>query len=83
MKYTVVWTPVAERRLTQLWLNSRMRSEIRRAADHIDASLAENPYDYGESREGKQRIVLEHPIGVLVEVNDADRQVRVLAIWSY
>jgi len=83
MNYTVVWTPAAERRLTQLWLGSRARTEIRRAADGIDAALARNPHDCGESRDAGRRIVLEYPIGVLVEVNDRKRLVRVLSAWDF
>ena len=83
MNYTVVWTQAAERRLTQLWLGSRIRAEIRRAADEIDAALARNPHDCGESRDEGRRIVLVFPLGVLVDIDEAQRQVRVLSVWNF
>ena len=67
MKYTVVWTEAAERRLTQLWLSSRMRHAIRDAADQIDILLEGNPAECGESRDRGQRMLLLPPLGVLFE----------------
>jgi hypothetical protein len=83
MKYAVVWMPVAEQRLTQLWLGSRMRHAISDAADQIDAALERNPHDCGESRDGDRRVMHKQPLGVLFEINDDGRQVRVLSVWSY
>jgi hypothetical protein len=70
MNYMVVWTAVAESRLTQMWLASRMRHAIRDAADQIDAALERNPQQCGESREKGQRIMLQSPLGVLFEIDD-------------
>jgi hypothetical protein len=82
MKYTVVWTPVAERRLTELWLGSRMRYAMQEAADAIDVALGKSPSDCGESRDGRQRIFFREPLGVLFEIIEGNRQVRVLSVWQ-
>lgn len=83
MKYSVVWSSEAERQLTQLWLGSRMRSEIANAANEIDAMLAQNPHECGESRDATRRFVLTYPLGVIIDISDLDRLVRVLSIWSF
>ena len=83
MNYDVVWNAVAERRLTHLWLSSRLRYAIKDAADRIDAMLARNPHDCGESREEEQRVMLIWPLGVNFEVDEARRRVRVTTVWSY
>jgi hypothetical protein len=83
MKYTVVWTAVAERRLTQLWLGSRKRRAIRDAADRMDAALRQDPNECGESRDGNRRVMLIWPLGVFFDVDGDRRQVRVLSVWDY
>jgi len=83
MNYEVVWNAVAEHRLTQLWLSSRLRLAIRSAADRIDAMLALNPHDCGESRAGQERVMLVWPLGIYFEIDELGRRVRVTAVWSY
>ena len=83
MNFTVVWTPMAERRLTQLWLATRMRHAIKDATDQIDAALGRSPHECGESRDVGRRMMFVWPLGVLFEVNDDQRQVRVLSVWNY
>jgi len=83
MIYTVVWNAVAERRLTQLWLSSRLRHAIKDAADRMDSMLARNPHDCGESREGNARVMLIWPLGVNFEIDEPQRRVRVTAVWSF
>lgn len=82
MKYTVIWTPVSEQRLAELWVASRMRHAIKEAAFRIDAMLERRPNDAGESRNAGRRMMFEWPLGVLFEVSDQARQVRVLSIWQ-
>lgn len=36
MKFTVVWRPLSENHLAELWTNSPDRDEITKAADAID-----------------------------------------------
>jgi hypothetical protein len=56
MKWTVVWIPNAESELAQLWLDAPDRTELSHAAEKIDAELASNPLDFGESRVADERI---------------------------
>ena len=83
MKYKVVWTRAAESRLAQMWLASRMRHLIKEAADEIDASLAQNPYDSGESRDADRRVTFLWPVGVLFTIDEIQKQVKVVSVWQY
>jgi hypothetical protein len=81
MKYTVVWLPSAERDLTDLWLNAPDLPVVSDAADELDAQLARSPEDLGESRFENVRMAFAGPLGILFEVQDADKLVRVLRVW--
>jgi hypothetical protein len=81
VNYTVVWAIDAERELAAIWTSSADRSIIAEAADSLDKQLSRNPTDVGESRPNVQRIAYSLPLGVRFEVLDADRLVRVLAVW--
>jgi hypothetical protein len=83
MKYTVLWTGVAEDRLAGLWIDAPDRTLIALAADTIDRLLSEDPHQQGESREGNTRITFCYPLAVEFEVVEEDRTVFVLAVWSY
>lgn len=60
-----------------------MRHAIKDAAFQIDVVLERHPNDAGESRDAGRRIMFEWPLGVLIEVSDQDRQVRVLSVWKW
>ncbi len=81
MKYTVVWKPAAERHLMEIWMRADNRDAIARAADNLDASLAHDPDEQGESREEGVRVTFVAPLGINFEIAASDRQVRVLAVW--
>ncbi|HEY2414407.1 MAG TPA: hypothetical protein VGI40_19335 [Pirellulaceae bacterium] len=83
MKYTVVWKPEAERRLTELWMAASDPEGLADAANLIERELAVNPAAVGEQRIGSIRIVFVPPLGVHFRVNSEDRQVLVLAVWSF
>ncbi|MCE9544795.1 MAG: hypothetical protein K8T25_04650 [Planctomycetia bacterium] len=83
MKYTVLWTPSAERQLTRLWLDATDRDAVRGAADRLDEILAERPSTLGESRHGEFRIALIPPLGFEYKVQEADRLVKVIAVWTF
>ena len=82
MKWTVIWKPLAERTLAELWNENPARQELTDAANRIDALLKHSADIVGESREGNRRILLEPPLGVVYEVNELDRTVTVLAVWQ-
>jgi hypothetical protein len=81
MKYTVVWKPAAERHLMEIWMRADDRDAVARAADGLDAALARDADQQGESREDGVRVTFATPLGIDFEVSPADRQVRVLAVW--
>jgi hypothetical protein len=43
MKYTVLWTPYAESKLAELWMQASSRQSVSEAADKIDEFLRQNP----------------------------------------
>ncbi len=78
MKYTVFWTPSAERNLAELWLQSPDREVIRSAADTLDSLLRVDAHRRGESRYESLRVLLAAPLGIDVDVDENDRTVWVL-----
>jgi len=83
MSWKVVWKPEAERRLTSIWLSDRMRQRITDATHEIDAVLATDPLNAGESRDGNDRVLFAKPLGALVEVLQDMHMVNVLEVWRY
>ncbi len=81
MKFKVTWLPSAENRLAELWLGSRIASQITRAADQLDALLAENPFAVGESRSDDFRIAFESPLAITLLVDEPAREVVILHVW--
>jgi hypothetical protein len=82
MKYTVSWSKESQSRLAELWMESSHQADLAAAADEIDRILAIRPLAVGESRTGNSRILFQPPLGVLYEVSDDDRAVRVWSVWS-
>jgi plasmid stabilization system protein ParE len=81
MKYSVFWSPSAERDLAELWLNhSDLRSKITAASDSIDALLRTAPQERGESRFGTVRILIVSPLVVDFQVFADDLRVEVLSV---
>lgn len=76
--FEVTWHDDAARGLAAVWLNSRDRRSITRAAHEIDAVLRKNPLLVGESRTGKDRVVFIGPIGVIYRVFSRTKKVLVL-----
>jgi hypothetical protein len=55
--------------LMSLLSADRFRQQITECAYQIDAALAMNPYEFGESRVGDTRIGFAPPLGALIEVD--------------
>jgi plasmid stabilization system protein ParE len=83
MRFTILWTPTAERDLAELWLQAADREAIRSAADTLDHLLRENAHLHGESRYDSLRVVHAAPLGVDIDVDQGDRVVWVLRVWRY
>ena len=81
MRFTVSWTKEAEDTLTDLWLEAADRDAVKQASDTIDRLLASNPLGVGESRPVNFRILFEAPLGVVYDVRELDRHVKVWSVW--
>lgn len=81
MRFTVTWLPSADAELAQIWIDSSDRKLVTLAAKEIERQLSNDPLNIGESRGGNERIVIERPLGVLVEVLEDDRLAKVLHVW--
>jgi hypothetical protein len=82
MKYTVLWTPRAERALADVWIAADDRKEVTAAASKIDVLLAKKPASVGDLRFDTVRTLLVPPLGVDYEVIEGDRIVYVLFAWD-
>jgi plasmid stabilization system protein ParE len=81
--YTVLWSPVAENRLADLWTSGPDRGPVAYAENYIDRLLRTDPNEQGESRSFGTRILFHPPLGVIYKVKEQDRTVTVLKVWKY
>jgi hypothetical protein len=81
VKFKVTWIPSAENRLAELWLGSRIASQITQAADRLDSLLVEDPFAVGESRSESLRIAFESPLAITFLVDENTREVVILHVW--
>jgi hypothetical protein len=82
MSYRVVWDANAESDLKTIWALSDDTDRLAEALFHLDATLATDPYDVGESREGAKRIGFEEDLIYEFLVDDQNRLVIITAIWQ-
>ena len=83
MKFTVVWRPVAEARLAEIWEQSANRRSVSDAANQLERQLQQRGGTVGESRTANTRVVFESPSGLLFEVHAEDQLVTVLSVWQF
>jgi len=83
VNFSVTWIPLAEARLTELWLKSRVSSQITEATDKLDAQLSQRPLDIGESRHANTRIAFERPLAILYDVDPRKKRVVVVDAWLF
>jgi hypothetical protein len=81
VKYTVLWKPVAESCLSELWTIGPDRQAVADAANFIDIVLKNDADKQGEARDATRRVLLVPPIAVLYKVEEQDRKVFVLDVW--
>jgi hypothetical protein len=79
-RYQVEWKPNAEQQLAKQWLEAADRKSVTQATKEIEDSLASDPVQFGESREGDVRIAFVPPLSVLFSVNEQDKLVEVLEV---
>ena len=78
MNYTVVWKQAAEDELAELWMAASNRQLFAEAAERLEQSLRTHPWEVGESRNDKTRVVFAGALGIFYEVSDDDRLVTVI-----
>jgi hypothetical protein len=85
MKYRVQWERQARDELGTSWLkaDSALRRAITEAAHAIDQELSQDPFRSSESREAGRRVLIVAPLGVTFRVDEPDRVVYVLRLWSF
>ena len=82
MRYTVVWKPIAETELAEIYLATDDRAAISEAADRIDTLLSRDPLRYGKPRFDDIYVMRVSPLGVEFRVAELDRRVTIIAIWE-
>jgi plasmid stabilization system protein ParE len=83
MIWSVEWLPAAENDLADLWNSSSDRAQITAAANAIDAFLEGDPLHAGEGRSGTRRLLFIEPLAVSFDVDEANKQVMVHAVWRW
>ncbi|MCA9234449.1 MAG: hypothetical protein KDA44_03210 [Planctomycetales bacterium] len=62
MSYAVKWTLAARDQLASIWMDHGNRSAVTEAANQLDAALAADAPNLGESRDGLARIAFAKPL---------------------
>jgi len=83
--YRVIWTEKALGHLARAWAqaNSNLQKSIATAVHIIDQKLQTDPFNESESRSGDARRLFVPPLGVMIEVDEEKRNVRVVAAWRF
>jgi hypothetical protein len=80
MRFTVVWSLIAEDQLTELWLNATDRNAVTVAQHQVDQTLRVDPDLQGNPFFG-DRILVVAPLTVVFSINVLDMQVVVEMVW--
>jgi hypothetical protein len=80
MRLTVIWSPIAEDQLTELWLNATDRNAVTAAQHQIDQLLRVDPDQQGIPFFGN-RLLLVAPLHAAFTINWQDMQVEVYDVW--
>lgn len=83
--YRVIWIEKALGDLARAWAqsNPNLQNSITAAVQIIDQKLQNDPFEDSESRSGNTRILFVPPLGVMIEVDEGNRNVRVVATWRF
>ena len=82
MKWTVIWMPVAQGELADVWMASSERMGVTHASNRIDHLLAGDPDAVGDVIFDTLRALIVSPLGVEYEIDADDCQVRILSVWD-
>ena len=80
MKYTVVYAPLAEYQLADIWVREDDKEGVASANAAIDKLLRNDPDQIGEPDERGWRLLIEPPLAITFEVSVDDRKATVLSV---
>lgn len=80
MRFTVIWSPLAQCQLAELWLRAADRNAVTAAQYQIDQLLLVDPDTRGVPFFGNRLLVVP-PLRVLYSINVMDMQVVVEQVW--
>jgi hypothetical protein len=80
MRFTVIWSLIAQDQMADLWLSASDRNAVTRAQAEIDRVLLIDPDQQGMPFFG-DRIVVVLPLRALFSINLMDMQVVVEQVW--
>jgi hypothetical protein len=83
--FSIYRSPAAVSSLSETWAyaDDDFRLAILRATHLIDQRLRHDPQRRGESRGQGTRILFQGPLGVLYEVDEEKKLVRILRTWAF
>ena len=82
MRFTIVYIPIAQQELADVWMASPDRNGVTLASNRIDQILAVDPESKGDYLYDTARALIVSPLGVEFEVDVDDGQVRILSVWD-
>jgi plasmid stabilization system protein ParE len=82
VRHDVVWSQDAYRSLQEIWNKAVNKENIDNAIDDIQATLAENAHEKGESRPDGSRIYFASPLAIAYLANDRTTEVEIRAVWA-
>ena len=80
MRFTVIWSQVAQNQLAELWLNAADRNAVTQASHQIDQLLAIDPDQQGDDFYGDWLLVVP-PLQVVYRIVTDDMQVVIDWVW--
>jgi hypothetical protein len=80
IRYTVLWSALAESELAALWTQSPQRREVTSAVDILDAELQTNAHQKGVLHVQNLRAISRASVTLYFRIDEADRKVFVDAV---
>jgi plasmid stabilization system protein ParE len=80
INFTVVWTRPALNQLADLWTQATDRAAVTAASDRVDATLAADAANAGDSRGGAVRLLFDRPLAILFRVDEETDRVYVVSV---
>jgi hypothetical protein len=80
IRFTVVWPQSALDELADIWIASRDRDAVTKAANQIDRELADNPLAKGLALMEGLRSFYREPLRILFAIREDDRIVEILKV---